>query len=855
MIQFQYIDKSGVTCEMRKKLISLLTVFAIITTALLCFNIPTVFGANSGTCGADGADVRYEYDATTKVLRIYGTGAMKDFTIASTHPWRSFKNECVKVIIEEGVTVIGRLAFYDFSSMKSIDIPSTLTKITGSSLGGQSQGGYSSFNGCKLLESITLPEGLVEIGDYAFNGCTSLKSIKFPNSLTTLGRYAFNGCTGLTTVEYGTGMTNTGLYAFYDAGVRNIILSPTITAISNYTFFGCKLTSMEFPETITSIGIRSFANCPFLTSVTVNNPNTVYEGVSIAEEDPFFNGTGSLRNIVFYGHKGSTTEKFVIDHPNNNYTFVSIDKCEHSSTHEVIVENANCTTAGVTTQVCDSCGSEVSRSTINPTGHNWQVTETRDETAVDGHIYTVSECLNGCGVPKNDVGHVSFVDGFYTRTATKCDDRLAVSGKGYEVKTCTVAGCDKVERNVISVEHTVDNYVVTKEANCIEAGSKNGLCSVCNKSVTLEIPALGHQNELVGDEYLLPEDGHYYQQQKCTVCNEESAIVRHGENAWIDGNYTSRALSVPTCTVAGVRLDTCSIAGCSETRRVKIEPTEHDFYETEGTRQEPTCTAKGIIFYACRNCSTTKQEAIEPLGHDNTLKEHVDPTCTTAGYDRYVCNRCGYGTTAPINALNHTVDETNYTIEKEQTCEAQGKAKSVCTVCNQEFPIVLEAYGHSYENATESIKEKPGHTLITPVCTRCNYRNTPTVQHDNWTDNGYTTTVVTQNCQGVAMVTRDTCKYCDKTRNNTYSDVLAHYYSYTGINDKGRLSYTCSSCKNVYTAGVKSTFLSWNVKNINTAPTDTQTGYLYDLNNDGIINAKDYAILFKADQSSTSVLQ
>ncbi len=57
-------------------------------------------------------------------------------------------------------------AFAERSKIKSIDIPSTLTYIS-----------ESAFNGCVLLESIIIPEGVIKIGSGAFSECDSLKEI------------------------------------------------------------------------------------------------------------------------------------------------------------------------------------------------------------------------------------------------------------------------------------------------------------------------------------------------------------------------------------------------------------------------------------------------------------------------------------------------------------------------------------------------------------------------------------------------------------------------------------------------------------------------------------------------------
>ena len=64
------------------------------------------------------------------------------------------------------------------------------------------------------LSSITIPEGVVTIEDYAFYGCNALTSIVIPNSVTHLGEGAFYECTALTSVIVGSGVPSL-YYTFY----------------------------------------------------------------------------------------------------------------------------------------------------------------------------------------------------------------------------------------------------------------------------------------------------------------------------------------------------------------------------------------------------------------------------------------------------------------------------------------------------------------------------------------------------------------------------------------------------------------------------------------------------------------
>ena len=95
------------------------------------------------------------------------------------------------IIIPEKVTSIGNSAFQNCYELTNIIIPDSVTSI---SIGG------SAFKGCTKLASITLPEGLSSIGNNAFQNCGSLTEFTIPNSMTSIGSYAFGDCTGLTEI-------------------------------------------------------------------------------------------------------------------------------------------------------------------------------------------------------------------------------------------------------------------------------------------------------------------------------------------------------------------------------------------------------------------------------------------------------------------------------------------------------------------------------------------------------------------------------------------------------------------------------------------------------------------------------
>ena len=167
----------------------------------------------------------------------------------------SYCSGLTSVTIGNGVTSIGNYAFSYCSGLTSVTIPNSVTSIGSYAFNGCSKlqdiyitdiaawcnisglyslMGYSSSNkklyiNNKLATSITIPNGVTSIGNYAFSYCSGLTSVTIPNSVTSIGSYAFNGCTGLTRVTIPGSVTSIDDYAFWDCtGLTSITFKGTI---------------------------------------------------------------------------------------------------------------------------------------------------------------------------------------------------------------------------------------------------------------------------------------------------------------------------------------------------------------------------------------------------------------------------------------------------------------------------------------------------------------------------------------------------------------------------------------------------------------------------------------------------
>lgn len=115
--------------------VKLLLTFALLLTA--------VTGAraddDSGSCGT----VSYSYVESTHTLTISGTGAMADYENPSERPWDSYVEEIETIVIEDGVTTIGKYAFNYCSGLTTITIPASVTSI-----------GYDAFFNCTAVTDV-----------------------------------------------------------------------------------------------------------------------------------------------------------------------------------------------------------------------------------------------------------------------------------------------------------------------------------------------------------------------------------------------------------------------------------------------------------------------------------------------------------------------------------------------------------------------------------------------------------------------------------------------------------------------------------------------------------------------------
>ena len=280
---------------MRKsKFLSVLTA----TTLALTLSVPTVMplGLTAGAVkaaevtttapsqkieGRCGDNAIYSYDEATRTLTISGTGAMWNGTNYSR------LGNVDKIVIGNGITVIGEDAFAKFNGVGSAEISDTVTTIKG--------------NAFKDLKSITIPKTVRTVETDAFNGVGKVvvegdmnnfqygalgygvQEVQLKGSAETLGlalaKVQNRDCLSVTItkdnnrcrIANGCLVSSDGKTVYYHISVSNKVTIPdTAVTIKSAAFYNQGISEVKLGKNVTTIEPYAFAENP-VSKLTTNS--------------------------------------------------------------------------------------------------------------------------------------------------------------------------------------------------------------------------------------------------------------------------------------------------------------------------------------------------------------------------------------------------------------------------------------------------------------------------------------------------------------------------------------------------------------------------------------------------------
>ena len=239
-----------------------------------------------------GKGLTWELDTDSGVLTITGNGPMTDYVTSDDNrvyyvpPWWYRRDEVRSVVFEEGVTTVGKAAFYGCEKLTAVQLPDTLETI-----------GISAFTGCINLPEIAFPDGLTAIYAGAFSGCKSLTHVEFPEGIQRIN--GFSNCESLTAVTIPDGVEPGG-DCF--SGCKNLVsaeLGQGIETVSGGLFRDCvNLREVRMPDSVETIEAFAFSGCGSLKDIYYGGTEAQWKRIDVSYYSRLVGTSGDVNDAM-----------------------------------------------------------------------------------------------------------------------------------------------------------------------------------------------------------------------------------------------------------------------------------------------------------------------------------------------------------------------------------------------------------------------------------------------------------------------------------------------------------------------------------------------------------------------------
>ena len=187
-----------------------------------------------------------------------------------------------------GMTVTGILsrAFYNCSTITSIEVPDTIVNVGKNAFDGCSKLRYNKYDNANYIgndenpylvlvkyentyfTNLKINDKTKIIASYAFYYCPYITSIAIPDSVTHINSGAFYYCFVLTDIVIGNNVISIGAYAFEKTGIETITIPDSVTYLGDSAFRSCHyLSDVVIGNGINTIEEFSFSSCESLKNV------------------------------------------------------------------------------------------------------------------------------------------------------------------------------------------------------------------------------------------------------------------------------------------------------------------------------------------------------------------------------------------------------------------------------------------------------------------------------------------------------------------------------------------------------------------------------------------------------------
>lgn len=223
------------------------------------------------------------------VLTVSGEGEIPAYKTTELAPWNSYKKQVVKVVVSDGVTVIGNYSFYSMSYVKELVIGADVKNINA-----------NAFSYCSALGSIEWYGSSVTVKSTAFNQATG--GVLYYTSAATLPAFFKNKFTTVLfepETEFADGLwwslrdgvltiSGSGEMPDYELSddqpwvdvwdyITSVVVEEGITAVGTESFSGIyTLETVALPASLTKIGVGAFSELESLSVVEFAEGNKAF---------------------------------------------------------------------------------------------------------------------------------------------------------------------------------------------------------------------------------------------------------------------------------------------------------------------------------------------------------------------------------------------------------------------------------------------------------------------------------------------------------------------------------------------------------------------------------------------------
>ena len=648
----------------------------------------------------------------------------------------------------KGLKTIGMYAFADCSSLESIDLSnSSITEIP-----------ENAFSNCTSLKTVKLPSTVTKIADDAFADCKKLEEIQGLSNckISEIGKDAFAGCYNLKTFDISsatiTSLPDTICSNMY--ALTSIHLPKTLTSIGTSALEGCKkleeITGISDCK-LTSIGANAFASCSALKEVDLSKSSftalpasafakdTALTSVKLPDSlteigEKAFVGCGAMEKIDLSNTKLTTIGKNAMAEMNDLMYINLPDTVKNvgQSAFDISVPLDSSDTAFMPTIISEN----VNPLDVGYTDNNispWK----RRQVIFRDNAFTVRFDGNGSDGTTANEPFFGYVGTKVTIPACKYKKKGYLftgwntkkdgSGTAYKAGTKTA---DTI--SVLYAQWKKAKFKVTLSFPGGTYTNRSGSRWQDSYSFTYTFTSLTDSNYLpFGGNMSKPDcsfvgwytDEDYTKRvEKLTINNTTDNMILYAKwsdshtHSWDSGVVTKQ----PTCTEAGTKTYTCT--SCGKTKTTEIAATGHQHTEIRN-KKEATCKAEGYTGDTyCTDCETkvSSGQAIPKTDHtwDNG-KVTTEATCEHTGIRTYICSVCGETKEEETPKTDHTYDDG--TVTKKPTCIETGIKTYTCTVCQKTKTEEIPATGHQHteiRNKKEATCTETGYTGDT-YCKDC----------------------------------------------------------------------------------------------------------------------------------------